>query len=159
MSTSSWSINRRNKRAAGWNAVTFASPVTLTSGTQYWLCAFDTTTSASVGIGQTSVGSGNGLIYMNTAWPTAPTTFTRGGFVVGNNLSAYLGTASPSVTPGQFFFSANRPRLPALAALGAVGWVIGRRNRVGRGVAPKWRRSSKSGIIVPSTHVSEKDHD
>lgn len=47
-------------------------------------------------------------------------------------LSFKVGSA-PSITPGQFFFSANRPRLPALAALGAVGWVIGRRNRVGRG--------------------------
>lgn len=28
---------------------------------------------------------------------------------------------------------ANRPRLPTLAALGAVGWLIGRRNRLGRG--------------------------
>ena len=105
--------NLISSTTVGWNSFTFASSVTITSGSQYYLCVFTTVTTAEVGYGKTSVGSGNGMVYMNTAWPTAPTTFTKGGLLVGNNVSAYLGAVPPATYPvlsnGHALLSNSKP--------------------------------------------------
>jgi hypothetical protein len=130
------------------NPITGASVVVPSGGILLALCAdvvngSNTFTAA----GSTSRGTGTNLVPFGTAEYAGAGSSIQPSFVAGTAgkfivLQILLTPSGGSSHPSQFFLSS------ALAPLGALSWIIGRRNKLA-GVRRSWRQDQKSRLFLP----------